>query len=300
MREIVATIQAFVDFPKIRLADSRFSSDPALIRDEDIERLAGEVRAAWNLGDGPISDVVSLLEAMGCVVATFAFGAHDLSAFSQGATEVPYVLLNADETAAVRKRFNAAHELGHLLAHWHVPKETAARLEIHKELERQAHKFASAFLFPARSFAEEVYSLSIDALLPIKKRWGVSIQMIVRRARDLGMINQDRYERSCRELSRRGYRTKEPLDDTLPVETPKLLSKSIAMMIDEKVTTRGDLLHRLPFSPADIEILTSMPRGYLSSADWGHVTDIGIRPRTEPSNTALDGDLIPFRPRPVA
>jgi Zn-dependent peptidase ImmA (M78 family)/transcriptional regulator with XRE-family HTH domain len=300
LREIVAAIQAHVDLPARTLLDLDTPSDPSAIRMNDIESMANEVRSAWSLGDGPVPNVVSLLEIMGCVVSSFAFGAEDLSAFSQDTAERPYVLLNSDETACTRWRFNAAHELGHLILHRNVPATAGARPEIHKEMERQAHRFASAFLFPSASFAEEVYSIALDALVQVKTRWRVSIQMILRRARDLDMINQDKYERAFRDLSRRGYRTNEPMDETLPIEQPRLIARSIKLMLDANVITRESLMHRLPFSPVDIEVLASLPRGYLSP-DWGQVADFNPRQPSHigsPLAGEARGQLIPFKLKP--
>ena len=169
-------------------------------------------------------------------------------------------------------------------------------------MELQAHRFAGSFLFPARSLAEEVYSVAIDALASVKARWKVSIQLIVRRLRQLDMINQDRYERLCREISRRGFRMSEPLDDSMPVETPGLLSKSIAILVDRSVMSRDEIKHRLPFSTDDIEVLTSLSRGYLSPATWGAVEDLKLRP-VAPSGAATNpergsGQLLQFPPRP--
>ena len=141
-------------------------------------------------------------------------------------------------------------------------------------MELQAHRFAAAFLFPARSFVDEVYSLALDSLLEVKKRWRVSIQVMIRRARDLDLVSQDKYERAFRELSRRGYRTREPLDADFPVEHPTLLSKAIRLLVDQAVMTRQELVYRLPFSAGDIEILANLPRGYLDAAQWGEVVDL--------------------------
>lgn len=300
LREIVVAVQEHVDLPRNSLIDVTSPANPMAIRREDIESIASELRTAWKLGNGPISNTISLLEMLGCVVSAFAFGAEQLSAFSQDASERPYVLLNGDESSCVRLRFNVAHELGHLVLHKNVSVADSARPEIHKEMESQAHRFAGAFLFPARSFADEVYSTSLDALAQVKTRWRVSMQMVIRRARDLDLINQDRYERSFRELSRRGFRLKEPLDDSIPVEHPSLIAKSIMLMIDKNVATRESILHRLAFSQADIEVLASLPPGYLSTADWGQVTDFDLKEKANPKeSTSRDplGQLIPFRAR---
>jgi Zn-dependent peptidase ImmA (M78 family) len=295
LREITGVVEADVELPATQLPAVDVPAQFGAITDEQIERAATEVRTYWRLGDGPIPSVVGLLEGMGCVVSAFAFGSDELSAFSQRAEDRPYVLLNSDEDACGRWRFNAAHELGHLVLHRAVSAAEAATPELHKLLENQAHRFASALLLPAESFSEEVYSLSLDALLHVKSRWRVSVQMMLRRSRTLELVTQDRYERAFRDLSRRGFRTREPLDDTLPIEPPQLLSRSIQMMLDEHATTRDALLHQLPYSHADVEVLAGLPRGYLSASSWGELAELKLRNVGAPMPSGAPGQLLPFK-----
>jgi Zn-dependent peptidase ImmA (M78 family)/transcriptional regulator with XRE-family HTH domain len=302
LREIALEVETHVELPSPGIPLDFAPTNPATLHLNEIENIAGEIRRAWKLGEGPAPNMVSLLERMGCVVASFAFGANDLSAFSQPSSDRPYVILNGDELASVRRRFNVAHELGHLVLHRHVSQADAARPEVHKAMEVQAHRFAGAFLFPARPLADEVYSVALDALTSVKSRWKVSVQLIIRRLLQLNLISQDRYERLCREISRRGFRSQEPLDDSIPIEQPTLLSKAIMMLINENVMTRDEIKHRLPYAPDDIEVLTSLERGYLSPETWGEVEELKIRgasPSPAPVSETKhdDGRIIPFRPK---
>jgi hypothetical protein len=54
------------------------------------------------------------------------------------------------------------------------------------------------------------------------------------------------------------------LDDELPVENPKLLSESVALLIDEQILNKSDLLQDLPYSDRDLEALSGMPQGYIT------------------------------------
>lgn len=299
LREIAEAVECDVELPVPTVTAADVPAHFAAITDEQIERAATAVRTEWRLGDGPIPTVVGLLERMGCIVSAFAFGSETLSAFSQRAQDRPYVILNSDEDACARWRFNAAHELGHLVLHRSVSRAEAASPPLHKLLENQAHRFASAFLLPAESFSEELYSLSLDVLQHAKSRWRVSMQAMLRRARDLKLVSQDKYERASRELSRRGYRLREPLDDELPTEPPQLLSQSLQLMLSERATTREDLLHQLPFSHADIEILSGLPRGFLAASTWGEVAELKLR-QPDPTPFASphgSGKVLQFRSR---
>jgi len=264
--------------PSVQLPDLNLASDPASIHEQDIELAAQTIRRHWRLGDGPIPNLVTLLESKGCGITAFAFGAEKLDAFSQYAEERPFIAITTDKESAARVRFDAAHELGHLVLHRHVPSRVAMTPEYHKLMERQAHRFGAAFLFPSTVFGDEVYSLAMDALVAVKRRWKVSMQGIMRRAKDLGLVNQDRYERACRDLSRRGYRTKEPLDDEIVPERPVTAAKSIKMLVEQGGVTRADILHKIPLSANDIEVLSQLPHGYLSAEDWGELVQLRHKP----------------------
>jgi Zn-dependent peptidase ImmA (M78 family) len=187
--------------------------------------------------------------------------------------------------------------MGHLLLHRHVSAAEAATPALHKVLENQAHRFASALLLPAESFSDEVYSLSLEALLHVKSRWRVSVQTMLRRARTLELVSQDKYERAFRDLSRRGYRKREPLDDVQPVEVPQVLARSIQMMLDERVTTRDALMHQLPYSHDDVEVLACLPRGFLEASTWGELAELKLRATPVESAPTDGGKLLPFKPR---
>jgi Zn-dependent peptidase ImmA (M78 family)/transcriptional regulator with XRE-family HTH domain len=301
LRELVAFIDAQVELPKADIPDAELGSNPAAITDDAIEGAASDVRTHLKLGDGPVPNLVALLESAGCVVSAFAFGAAELSAFSQAASDRPYVLLNSEEDTCVRRRFSTAHELGHLVLHRRVSAAEAARPEIHKLMEHQAHRFASAFLFPQGAFAEEVYSLSLDALTHVKSRWKVAIQVLLRRAKDLDLVSQDKYERAFRDLSRRGFRMREPLDDTLVPETPRILNRAVDVLFSERVMTREELLYQVPFSHADIEALSGLPRGYLDGNSWGELVElkvrVGVSDATTSESAGSGAQVIRLRPR---
>ena len=77
LREIVREIETHVELPSVQVPSDLVPANPAALRDEAVESIAGELRSAWKLGEGPAPNTISLLERMGCVVAAFAFGAND-------------------------------------------------------------------------------------------------------------------------------------------------------------------------------------------------------------------------------
>jgi Zn-dependent peptidase ImmA (M78 family)/DNA-binding XRE family transcriptional regulator len=264
--EIVAYLRGFVSFPEPNVPLMDVPEDPTELSDERIEEIAGEVRWRWNLGEGPISNVVLLLENNGVIVTRGALGAHTLDAFSRiGESDgVPYIFLGDDKRAAGRSRFDAAHELAHLVLHRHVSESVARKSELFKLMEEQAHRFAGAFLLPARSFGKEVTRIGLDPFLALKPRWRVSVALMIKRAENLGWINEHQAQILWIQYGRRRWRGHEPLDDKLPVEEPRLLRRAVELLVSQGVQTVEDIRFRNPFAPTDIEQLVGLPPGFLS------------------------------------
>jgi len=152
-----------------------------------------------------------------------AVGSWDprLDAFSVRTRNRPVVVLCSEEGNAARRRFDAAHELAHLLLH-----EAAA--EANQIQEKQAHRFASALLMPAEEVEPWLPRRSNDfELLEEGSRiWGVSMQALLYRARALGTLSADAYQRAMRRMSAAGWRTREPVEFG-PAEAPELLRRAI-------------------------------------------------------------------------
>jgi Zn-dependent peptidase ImmA (M78 family)/DNA-binding XRE family transcriptional regulator len=266
LKDIVAYLKEHLDFPEVHLPTFNLPKNVLELTGNDLEELAQDCRQFWNIGDGPIADVVLFLESNGVIVSRSKLEAEKLDAFSQWKVieDVPYVFLTADKRSAARSRLDAAHELAHLVLHRNVHPRQLANPKVHKILEWQAFRFGSAFLLPSGSFLSELWSPTLDAFRSLKERWKVSIGAMAKRCEELGVIDEDQAKRMWMNYGRRGWRTEEPLDDRLPVEKPRLLRRSIELLVDERVKTREQILLDLPYAQTDIEELTGLPRGYLS------------------------------------
>lgn len=261
--EIVTKLaNEWVELPEVRLP--RFTlTDPLKASDEEIEIAAEETRRFFGIGDGPIANVVTVLEAHGVVVFKTPLGEGRLDAFSTWSDKGrPYVMLNADKKSAVRSRFDAAHELGHLVLHCAcVPPNFLDDKDMFEAVERQADRFASAFLLPRRSAGRELAmrARSLDAMLMLKPRWGASLQSLLHRAHDLGHIEDATYKWMWVLLSRRGWRTSEPYDDMLAPEWPALLREVFTTL--RRAGIRPE--HEMVIPKPDIERLCGLPPGFL-------------------------------------
>lgn len=173
------------------------------LRDEDPATAASALRRDWGLGFKPISNLIRLLEAKGVRVFSLAESNKNVDAYSCWREGVPYVFLNSFKSAE-RSRFDAAHEIGHLVMHRHG--EPSGR-----EVEREADQFASAFLIPREDLIAHVPQVrSLNQLVTAKSRWGVSVGALARAAFEVGVVSDWNYRDLCKEISYRGYRSKEP------------------------------------------------------------------------------------------
>ena len=122
---------------------------------------------------------------------------------------------------------------------------------------------------------------------------------MIKRCRTLSMINDEYEQRLWKHYSSRGWRKAEPLDDILPVEAPRLLSRSVRLLIDEGIRTREQLLDDFRLPAADVESLCGLPRGFMTSSGGDLVTLPRIKERQPPASetTPESATLIPFRGR---
>ncbi|MBK1706302.1 hypothetical protein CKO40_17550 [Halochromatium glycolicum] len=265
LQRISHQLQTWVDLPTVDLPDLG-GTDFRLLQSCEIEDAAACLRARWRLGRAPIPDVLLVLENAGIVVGRCSFAAPSIDGVSHWslADDRPYVLLSSDKRAAVRSRFDAAHELGHLVLHRHVDAAALTQRDEFKELERQAHRFASAFLLPSEGFVNELAETSLDVFQALKPRWGVSIAAMIYRCKDLGLISEGHAGRLFKASSARGWARREPDDDRLVVERPRLMERSIRLLLTEGGFSVDQLLAAFGLAPADIEALAGLPDGLLS------------------------------------
>lgn len=196
-----------------RIRPSSLNADP-----REIEDIARKVRVSWEVPDGPIEDVVSLLENHGVVVIRLPLGSVDVDAFSLPFADHPVVVLGTEKNDRARSRFDCAHELAHLVMHgesiWGV-----------KEVETQAHQFAAALLMPADQIRDELpTTVDWQTLFSLKQRWQTSLAALLMRAKTLGRMSEGTYLTAVKAASARGWRRREPVP-LGPPEQPKLLLK---------------------------------------------------------------------------
>lgn len=266
LHEIVDHLEQLIELPNVNLPEIELPDDVLSVTSDEIENIAKKTRRFWGLGDGPISNMVQLLENNGIIVSRQFLDSLKLDAFSNWNVEShrPFVVLGSDKGSAVRSRFDAAHELAHLILHKDLAEKDLKNASIFKAIERQANEFAGAFLLPSTTFLSEVFSFTPEGLLTLKKRWGVSVGLMVKRSSDLGAIDDDSTRKLWMRISKRGWRKKEPYDDEILPESPNILSKCFQLLIDSGIGVRDSILARLPWHWRDIEEIASLRTGLLS------------------------------------
>jgi Zn-dependent peptidase ImmA (M78 family)/transcriptional regulator with XRE-family HTH domain len=205
-----------IDIPMLPAPESRQPNnwDP-------IDEIAQATRDAWGLGVEPIPDVLREIERHGVIVARLPL-ADEVEAFSWPGHERPIVILGVEKENRIRSRFSGAHELGHLVMHRNHPRPADPRLE------KQAHRFANAFILPRARLKEEWPAGKIDwrALMELKTRWQISLAALLYRARQDGLIEETMYESATRYLRRAGWSKIEPGDEG-PPERPRVLETAV-------------------------------------------------------------------------
>lgn len=209
------------------------------------EAAADILRKYWDLGELPVKNMIALLESKGVRVFSLSVDAREVDAFSMWYGDTPFVFLNTKKTAE-RCRFDAAHELGHLVMHRHGAPHG-------QEAEREANAFASAFLMPRRSvLANAPRSVTLKSLISHKKYWNVSAAALNYRLHALKLTTDWAYRTLCIDLAKLG-RDKEP--EPSPFESSQVLKKVFSSLREDGVS-KSDVARELLIQPEELDELT--------------------------------------------
>lgn len=231
---------------------------------DNIESLASYVRKCWKLGSGPIANMSRLLESHGIIIAEVKTGHLETDACSAFIDSRPFIFLDMQKECAVRTRFNLAHELGHLILHGGITQAELEDKNTLNQVEQEANRFASCFLLPKQSFLADIRSTSLDAFLPLKRKWKVSIQAMVYRCRELEIFSENQMLYIQKQISARRWRKCEPYDDEWPCEQATILKTALKMLIDRGDYTKEDFVSLLRLPAKDIEEICALPEGYFN------------------------------------
>ncbi len=226
VRIITAGLQHHVRLPE---PDLPRTPVPTHAAPADVAAIAADVRAAWDLPPGPIGHAIRTVERHGAVAARQMLDSDTVDAFSVPFPDRPVVVLGADKGQADRSRWDASHELGHLVMHNPDPHRS-------RHLEQQANWFAAEFLLPADQIADELPTTADwTRLAELKVRWGVSMTALLQRAKALGLLSDNAYVQALKTMSTRGWNRREPVRLT-HAENPVLLVRALELACQQGAT----------------------------------------------------------------
>lgn len=192
-------------------------------------------RTEWDTEDEPCGGLTE--KHLGCSARTGEF------------RQRPLVLMRSVDSWE-RSRWTVAHEIGHLVLHRHG--------EVSDDQENEASRFASEFLAPAAAIAAEITDApTLNHLVPVKLKWGISLGALIIHLRESKLIDEHRaamlqrqlYTRINSETGRTWGKTEPGWDARLP-EQPRLLIKWIEACYG---ATSADMLAALDLIfPADL------------------------------------------------
>lgn len=236
------------------------------LRGHHPEAAAATLRNILALGELPIGNMVHLLEAKGVMVFSLTENTLNMDAYSFWMNDRPFMFLNTKKSVE-HSRFDAAHELGHLVLHKH-------GAPTGKELELEANRFASAFLMPVGSVRAKAPRFpSINAFIELKPHWRVSVSALIRRMKDLSLITDWHYRGLMIELSKKGYLKNEP--NAISQRESSRLLPMVFKALREDGISRKDIANELCVFVDDIDAL------------FFNLTIVGINGNAQNSNHSL-------------
>ena len=238
----------------LRSCDSKSNGFiPEIDRDEyqgsvsrpfSIEDAARHLREMWMLPDGPIENVIELIEDHGGIVIPCNFDSDLIDAVSQRIDGYPVLFFVNMNAPADRIRHTLCHELAHMVFH------TTTLLE-DEVMEDEADLFAGAFLMPAKNVRAQLTKFDLRQVSNLKRHWKVSMSSIAMRADRLNLITPYQKKSFFIEMSKLGYRKAEPN------EPQKEWPRRIARMVDYHLSvlkyTRDELAKLLFISTHEFD-----------------------------------------------
>ena len=265
-RELISYVLQFIEFPAVTFPSFDVPSSPNLLGMDRIEAIASDVREFWNLGEGPIPNLVEVSENNGAVILRHGMDAETLDALSEWLEpeDFPLIILNADKSVSVRSRLDLGHELGHMFLHRGLSADQLKHSETFSLVEQQAFCFGADLLLPEHSFLEDLYTVSLDGLLSLKPKWKVSVAMMIERLLKLNIIDEERRRRLRINYSAREWNREEPYDNEIQVEQPTFLSRAIKLVVEGRIQTLGQISANTALGQEWIEKVLALPNDLFS------------------------------------
>lgn len=233
--------------------ESKFEEIPLRLPrpNDSLLNITEQVRSSLGLSpDTPISDnLTNLIENNGVAVLAIPIAQpkhkHDAFSVWVGNDKKRPVISLLYFDSGDRLRFSIAHELGHLVLHQAIKGEIS-------EIDKEANLFASEFLMPRKAMIKEIiHPVTLLSLSVLKLRWKVSIQALIMRAHDLKIITLRQYTYLMQQVSKRGWRKREPKELDIPVEKPRALRQMVEILYGSPIDF-GKLAYEMNLPMEDV------------------------------------------------
>ncbi|WP_282010677.1 XRE family transcriptional regulator [Nitrospina watsonii] len=213
--------------------------------DRDPLKVAQALRHFWNIPRGPIKNVTKILEDAGIFVIHSDFYSSSIDGFTMFFKGIsPIVFINS-RLPGDRLRFSLAHELGHIVMH-KIPNNF---------MENEADEFASEFLMPSMEIKSSLSKLTFEKLASLKLYWMVSMAALLMKAGQLGKISSRTQRYWFMQLSKRGWRLREPEELAIDQEKPSLLKEVLGIHLQSLKFSVSELCELLGVFEEEFQLI---------------------------------------------
>ncbi|MEC8124176.1 MAG: XRE family transcriptional regulator [Pseudomonadota bacterium] len=234
LKRLLRSIDLDFDLPLLELDPDEHTPD----------EIAAKVRQAWLIPKGPLHNLMEYVERAGCMVFLCDFDDLSVDGVTMRSPDLPPCIFLNKSLPGCRQRFTLAHELGHIIMH---------RIPTGEDMETEANKFASSLLMPADDIRPYVQGkLTISKLAQLKPLWLSSMSSILYRAGDIGAISAHQQKYLWIEMSKLGYKTREPSQIDIKVELPTNVTEIINLHTEDLEYTTSDMQYLLKSSNDDL------------------------------------------------
>lgn len=190
----------------------------------DIEKLGSPAEAArklrklWKIEKGAINNLTQVLEENGLFLVNFDFNTERVDGMSILANSKFPIVFSNKRSLGDRQRFTLAYELGHLIMHLQTnPTFT-------RDISHEANEFAAEFLMPEKDIKGDFKDgVTLNILADLKRKWKVSMQALLYRANDIGVITDGQKRYLINQFNSMNIRRREPAELDIPRENPMKL-----------------------------------------------------------------------------
>lgn len=215
---------------------------------EDVEKISRSLRREWRIDTWPIESLSRTLEEESMFLVEIE-EMNDFDGLSGWIDDTYPLIITTGGVPIDRKRMNIAHEFAHTV------------LDVKNDqlnTEKLAFRFAAALLMPEQAMKETLgtrrRTVDIGELVLLKEEYGISIQALIRRCFDLGILSESEYRKMNIHMRSKGLHVNEPGICTNK-EKPSMIKSRLLRAIAEGYTTESELLSRFPTLSSEIDVM---------------------------------------------